>query len=210
MTITRPIVSLANAPPGAEDAAAATVLAGLGSAVAPADDAADSRGEPEDCDADGSSDTPAGVHAINPKQLDRLRDRFSVAGAKDDRRDARVAAAGLRTDPHLFRPVQASDPAVVELREWSRLAEELQRERVRLGNRKGTKVRNAKVGRARGSATNKANALVFAERLRGVLGELVDSPGSGQRYELRASRVELVGKAEVPFTFKGELGSRTA
>jgi predicted NBD/HSP70 family sugar kinase len=27
------------------------------------------------------------VHAINPKQLDRLRDRFSVAGAKDDRRD---------------------------------------------------------------------------------------------------------------------------
>ncbi len=75
------------------------------------------------------------VHAINPKQLDRLRDRFSVAGAKDDRRDARVAAAGLRTDPHLFRPVQAGDPAIIELREWSRLAEDLQQERVRLGNR---------------------------------------------------------------------------
>src|SRR5215210_7353700 len=75
------------------------------------------------------------VHATNQKRLDRLRDRFSIAGAKDDRRDARVAAAGLRTDPHLFRPVQASDPAVVELREWSRLAEELQQERVRLGNR---------------------------------------------------------------------------
>ncbi len=75
------------------------------------------------------------VHAINPKQLDRLRDRFSVAGAKDDRRDARVAASGLRTDPHLFRPVQAGNPAVVELREWSRLAEELQQERVRLANR---------------------------------------------------------------------------
>src|SRR3712207_2359964 len=75
------------------------------------------------------------VHAINPKQLDRLRDRFSVAGAKDDRRDARVAAAGLRTDRHLFRPVAASDPAVIALREWSRLAEELQQERVRLANR---------------------------------------------------------------------------
>jgi len=75
------------------------------------------------------------VHAINPKQLDRLRDRFSVAGAKDDRRDARVAASGLRTDPHLFRPVQAGDPVVVELREWSRLAEELQQECVRLANR---------------------------------------------------------------------------
>jgi transposase len=75
------------------------------------------------------------VHAINPKQLDRLRDRFSVAGAKDDRRDARVAAAGLRTDPHLFRPLQVGDPGVIELREWSRLAEELQQERLRLANR---------------------------------------------------------------------------
>src|SRR5215204_3494555 len=75
------------------------------------------------------------VHAINPKQLERLRDRISVAGAKDDRRDARVAAAGLRTDRHLFRRVLAGDPSVVELREWSRLAEELQHERVRLGNR---------------------------------------------------------------------------
>jgi transposase len=75
------------------------------------------------------------VHAINPKQLDRLRDRVSIAGAKDDRRDARIAAGGLRTDPHLFRPVEAGDPAVIALREWSRLAEELQQERVRLGNR---------------------------------------------------------------------------
>jgi transposase len=75
------------------------------------------------------------VHAINPKQLDRLRDRSSVAGAKDDRRDARVAAAGLRTDPHLFRRVAVGDPVTVELREWSRLAEELQQERVRLANR---------------------------------------------------------------------------
>ena len=40
------------------------------------------------------------VHAINPKQLDRLRDRFSIAGAKDDRRDAYVSADGLRTDRH--------------------------------------------------------------------------------------------------------------
>ena len=75
------------------------------------------------------------VHAINPKQLERLRDRASIAGAKDDRRDARIAAGGLRTDPHLFRPVEAGDAAVIALREWSRLAEELQQERVRLGNR---------------------------------------------------------------------------
>src|SRR3954454_10009171 len=75
------------------------------------------------------------VHAINPKQLERLRDRISVAGAKDDRRDARVAAGGLRTDPHLFRPVEAGDPVVIALREASRLAEELQQDRVPLSNR---------------------------------------------------------------------------
>jgi hypothetical protein len=84
---------------------------------------------------DALLDRGSAVHAINPKQLDRLRDRFSVAGAKDDRRDARVAASGLRTDPHLFRLVQVSDPSVIALREWSRLSEELQQERVRLGNR---------------------------------------------------------------------------
>ena len=42
------------------------------------------------------------VHSINPKQLDRFRDRLSPAGAKDDRRDARVLASALRTDPHCF------------------------------------------------------------------------------------------------------------
>jgi hypothetical protein len=47
---------------------------------------------------DALQDRGFAVHAINPKQLDRLRDRFSVAGAKDDRRDARIAAAGSRTD----------------------------------------------------------------------------------------------------------------
>lgn len=75
------------------------------------------------------------VYAINPKQLDRLRDRFSVAGAKDDRRDAYVSADGLRTDRHLFRRLQVADPRLIELRAWSRLAEELQNERVRLSNR---------------------------------------------------------------------------
>src|SRR4051794_34940284 len=84
---------------------------------------------------DARLDRGFAVYAINPKQLDRLRDRISVAGAKDDRRDARGAATGLRTDRPLFRRVLAGDPSVIELREWSRLAEELQQERVRLSNR---------------------------------------------------------------------------
>ena len=43
------------------------------------------------------------VYSINPKQLDRLRDRFSLAGAKDDRLDAQVLAESVRLDRHLLR-----------------------------------------------------------------------------------------------------------
>jgi transposase len=75
------------------------------------------------------------VCAVNPKQLDRFRDRFTVAGAKDDRRDAHVLGDSLRTDRHCFRSLAATDPVVVELREWSRMSEDLQQERTRLANR---------------------------------------------------------------------------
>src|SRR6267143_901675 len=53
------------------------------------------------------------VFGINPKQLDRFRDRFTMAGAKDDRRDAHVLADSLRTDRHAFRRLsnQAPTPA---------------------------------------------------------------------------------------------------
>lgn len=75
------------------------------------------------------------VFAINPKQLDRFRDRFTVAGAKDDRRDAHVLGASLRTDRAAFRRLVADDPTMIELREWSRMTDELQQERTRLANR---------------------------------------------------------------------------
>jgi hypothetical protein len=75
------------------------------------------------------------VFAVNPKQLDRFRDRFTVAGAKDDRRDAHVLGDSVRTDAHCFRRLAVADPLVVELREWSRMAEDLQQERTRLANR---------------------------------------------------------------------------
>ena len=75
------------------------------------------------------------VFAINPKQLDRFRDRHSLAGAKDDRLDARVLATSLRTDRHCFRQLHAEDSDVIELREWSRLGDELKQDRVRLSNR---------------------------------------------------------------------------
>jgi transposase len=63
------------------------------------------------------------VFSINPKQLDRFRDRYTVAGAKDDSRDAYVAADSLRTDQHCFRRVRVHHPDVVRLRELSRTEE---------------------------------------------------------------------------------------
>ena len=75
------------------------------------------------------------VYAINPKQLDRFRDRFTVAGAKDDRRDARVLATSLVTDRAAFRRLDPDDARVVQLREVSRLEEDLEADLCRLSNR---------------------------------------------------------------------------
>jgi transposase len=75
------------------------------------------------------------VHAINPKQLDRFRDRHSVAGAKDDSLDSYVLADSLRTDFHLYRRIVLDDPLIIELREFSRMDEELKEELGRLSNR---------------------------------------------------------------------------
>ena len=75
------------------------------------------------------------VYAINPKQLDRFRDRFSVAGAKDDARDAEVLSSALRTDGHAFRRLQVDDPLTIQLREFSRQDTELGDDLRRLTNR---------------------------------------------------------------------------
>jgi transposase len=75
------------------------------------------------------------VYALNPKQLDRFRDRHTVAGAKDDRRDGFVLADSLRTDEPLFHRVKLDDPLIIQLRDASRTEEELTRERIALANR---------------------------------------------------------------------------
>jgi transposase len=75
------------------------------------------------------------VFAINPKQLARFRERYSVAGAKDDRRDARVLADSLRTDRPSFRAVRLSAPELLLLRELSRAEESLLQEFRRTANR---------------------------------------------------------------------------
>jgi transposase len=75
------------------------------------------------------------VFALNPKQLDRFRDRFTAGGAKDDRRDAHAVADALRTDRRAFRAIRPDDAPVIHLRELCRMVEELQVEEGRLANR---------------------------------------------------------------------------
>ena len=75
------------------------------------------------------------IFAINPTQLDRFRDRFTVAGAKDDGRDAQVVGDSLRTDRRAFRRVVPDDPQIIQLREVCRILEDLQEEEGRLANR---------------------------------------------------------------------------
>jgi transposase len=84
---------------------------------------------------DAFVDRGIAVYSINPKQLDRFRDRHTVAGAKDDRLDAYVAADALRTDRALFRRVSVDDVMIIELREFSRMRDDLIEERTRLANR---------------------------------------------------------------------------
>src|SRR5258708_18849143 len=78
-----------------------------------------------------------GFHAfaIHPKQLDRFRDRHSVAGAKDDRRDAFVLADSVRTDRPSFRRLQLDAPHLLLVRELSRVEETLLEEFRRSANR---------------------------------------------------------------------------
>jgi transposase len=74
------------------------------------------------------------VFAINPKQMDRFRDRHTVAGAKDDDLDAFVMADSLRTDQPCFHRVELDEPALIRLRELSRMGQDLQTDSNRLAN----------------------------------------------------------------------------
>lgn len=74
------------------------------------------------------------VYPINPKAVDRHRERFRVAGAKSDLRDAWILAALLRTDRALYRPLRPASEAAQALRTLTRDRAELVRTRTMLSN----------------------------------------------------------------------------
>jgi len=56
------------------------------------------------------------VYPINPKAVDRYRDRYKVSGIKNDPFDALVLANILRTDRSRFRPLRRDSDLMRELR----------------------------------------------------------------------------------------------
>jgi len=75
------------------------------------------------------------IFTINPKQSERFRDRFSVAGAKDDRFDARVLASALRTDLNLFRAVESESRPQIRLRAATRMEQTVKEQLREVANR---------------------------------------------------------------------------
>jgi transposase len=75
------------------------------------------------------------VCAITPTHLARFRDRHTLSGAKDDRRDACVLADAVRTDQPSLHRVQLGEPPFLVLRELSRAEETLREAFRRRANR---------------------------------------------------------------------------
>ena len=75
------------------------------------------------------------IYALNPKQVDRYRDRTRLAGAKSDPADAELLARILLTDRDRHRPLQPSSATVEELRAIARDDERASRDQRRILNR---------------------------------------------------------------------------
>jgi transposase len=74
------------------------------------------------------------VFAVNPKALDRARDRFRTSSAKSDPFDARVLAGFLRTDHGHLAPLRPNSEAAQELKELTRDYARQVRQQTRLLN----------------------------------------------------------------------------
>ena len=65
------------------------------------------------------------VYPVNPKAVDRYRDRHRLARGKSDAADAMVLAHILRTDAHLHRPLPAGSPAARAIEVLARAHQDL-------------------------------------------------------------------------------------
>jgi len=74
------------------------------------------------------------VYAINPKSVNRYRDRYRVSGAKNDFFDGTVLANILRTDRHIYRPIASGSDLARELKILTQDGEKLVETKTKLTN----------------------------------------------------------------------------
>jgi len=74
------------------------------------------------------------VYPINPKAMDRYRDRYRMSSSKSDPKDAMVLANILRTDLHLYKPLPRETVADARLRQLTRAHKSLVQQKVKLVN----------------------------------------------------------------------------
>ena len=79
------------------------------------------------------------VLSVNPKSVDRYRDRYAVSGAKSDPGDAAVLAHLLRTDGPRHRALPADSPLAAAITELARAHQDA----VRLRQREASRLRSA-------------------------------------------------------------------
>lgn len=74
------------------------------------------------------------VYPINPKAMDRYRDRYRMSSSKSDPKDAMVLANILRTDLHLYKPLPKETVEDARLKQLTRAHKSLVQQRVKLLN----------------------------------------------------------------------------
>ncbi len=74
------------------------------------------------------------VYPINPKAMDRYRDRYRMSSSKSDPKDAMVLANILRTDLHLYKPLPRETAADAWLRQLTRAHKSLVQQKAKLVN----------------------------------------------------------------------------
>jgi transposase len=75
------------------------------------------------------------VYALNPKAVERYRERTRLSGGKTDPADAELLARILATDRDRHRPLRPSSPMAEEIRVLARQDERASRDQTRLLNR---------------------------------------------------------------------------
>ena len=82
------------------------------------------------------------VYTINPKAMDRYRDRYRMSSSKSDPQDAMVLANILRTDLHLYKPLPKEIVADAKLRELTRAHKAMGQQKVKLTNQLTTQLKS--------------------------------------------------------------------